>query len=293
MKQIDLFSWALVGLLALGGAAGAQVPAQPAAGVPASGDAVRQGYRIGARDLLNIKVYEMPELNGQRRVTEDGSISMAPLPDLPVAGLTEAEVAEKLKLLLEAKYAQRATVAVEVQEFKSRPISIIGAVKAPGSLAFSGRWTLLEALTAVGGVAENHGNVLYVLRRADNGLSDQVTISLDDLLVRADPRVNIPLVANDLINVPNAVEVTLYCLGAVNHPGAVPFKSTDRITLLAVIARAGGLTDRASHKLRVKRADAATGTPEIEVDYNRILAGKDPDIELRQGDVVVVKESFF
>ncbi len=235
----------------------------------------------------------MPELNGTRRVSEDGSISMAPLPDLAVAGLTETEVGEKLKLLLEAKYAQRATVAVEVQEFKSRPISVIGAVKLPGSLAFSGRWTLLEALTAAGGVAENRGNVLYVLRRADDGLSDQVTISLDDLLVRADPRVNIPLVANDLINVPNAVEITLYCLGAVNHPGAVPFKSTDRITVLAVIARAGGLTDRASHKLRVKRSDAAAGAPELEVDYNRILAGKDPDVELRQGDIVVVKESFF
>jgi polysaccharide export outer membrane protein len=264
VKKIDLFLWASAALLLTGAAAAAQSPAPPAA-----------------------------ELNGDRRVTEDGTISLPPLADLAVGGLTEAEVAEKLKGLLEAKYAQRATVAVVVQEFRSRPISVIGAVKQPGSLAFSGRWTLLEALTAAGGVAENHGNVLYVLRRADNGLSDQVTISLDDLLLRADPRVNVPLVANDLINVPTAIEVTLYCLGAVNHPGAVPFKSTDRVTLLAVIARAGGLTDRASKKVHIKRADADAGTPELEVDYKRILDGKDPDVELRQGDIVVVKESFF
>lgn len=266
-------------------AAAAAQPAPPAGKVP--------GYRVGPRDLLEIRVFEMPELNVQRRVAEDGTISLPPLADLTVAGLNEAEVALKLKTLLESKYAQRATVEVSVQEFRSRPISVIGAVKQPGSLAFSGRWTLLEALTAAGGVDENHGSVLYVLRRADDGLSDQVSISLDDLLVRADPRVNIPLLANDLINVPTAVEVTVYCLGAVVRPGALPFKSTERITLLAAIARAGGLTDRAAMKIHVKRADAAAGSPELEADYKRILAGKDADLELHQGDVVIVKESFF
>lgn len=253
------------------------------------------GYRVGPRDLLDIRVFEMPDLNTQpqHRVSEDGTISLPPLDDVQVAGLTEAEVAQKLKTLLEAKYAQRATVEVTVQEFRSRPISIIGAVKNPGSLPFSGHWTLLEALTAVGGVDDSHGSALYVLRRADNGLSDQVTIAFDDLMVRADPRVNIPLLANDLINVPAAVQVTVYCLGAIAHPGAVEFKSTERITLVAAIARSGGMTDRAAKMVRIRRADAAAGTPEVEADFKRILAGKDPDVELRQGDVVIVKESFF
>jgi polysaccharide export outer membrane protein len=252
-----------------------------------------QAYRIGPRDLVEIRVFEMPELNTQLRVSEDGTINLQPIGDIPVAGRTEAEMALSLKSLLELKYANHATVDVKVQEFRSRPISVIGAVKTPGNLAFSGRWTLLEALTAAGGVADNHGKVLYVLRRADNGLSDQVAISLDDLLERADPRANVPLLANDLINLPTAVEVTIYCLGELVRPGAIAFKSTDRITLIAAIARAGGLTDRASKKIHVKRADAAAGTPEVAADYNRILAGKDPDVELHPGDVVVVKESFF
>jgi polysaccharide export outer membrane protein len=281
VKKIAISAWVLPLLLL----AGEQAAGQPSAVA---------GYRVGARDLLEIQVFEIPELNNvQRRVSEDGTISLPPLADLQVAGLTEVEVAQKLKAMLEVKYAQQATVEVRVKEFRSRPITILGAVKQPGSLPFSGRWTLLEALTAVGGVEENHGSVLYVLRRADNGLSDQVAISLDDVLMRADPRVNIPLLANDLINVPTAVEVTVYCLGAVAHPGAVSFKGTERITLLAAIARAGGLTDRAANKLHVKRAEAAAGTPEIEADYKRILAGRDADVELRPGDVVVVKESFF
>jgi len=286
-------------------APGAVLAALPAAAPPAappssssspqpSAPAVKApGYRVGPRDLLDVRVFEMPELTGTRRVSEDGTISLPPLADLQIAGLTEAEVAQKLKALLESTYLQRATVEVAVQEFRSRPISVIGAVRQPGNLAFSGRWTLLEALTAAGGIAENHGSSVYVLRRADSGLSDQITIDLGDLLDRADPKVNIPLVANDLVNVPSFVEVTVYCLGEVARPGAVSFKSTEQITLIAALARAGGLNDRASRKIRVKRAGAKAGTPEVEVDYKRILAGKDSDVDLHQGDVVVVKESFF
>lgn len=259
-------------------------------------------YRIGPKDLVAIQVFEVPELNVERRVTEDGKINLPLIGDVAATGLTENELAARLKTLLESKYVQRASTAVEVREFRSKPIALIGAVHQPGNLAFSGRWTLLEAITAAGGLAENHGNVIYVLRRADDGLTDQVAIDVNDLMVRADPKANLPIVANDLINVPATVEVTVYCLGEVGRPGAIVFKSTDRITLLAAIARAGGLSDRASKRLSIRRATKASGAAagqaagqaaEQTVDYRRILAGKDADVELHEGDVVVVKESFF
>lgn len=250
------------------------------------------GYRIGPRDLLEIRVFETPELNVSRRVSEDGSINLPLVGEVKVAGLTETAAAQTIKEALEAKLLQRASVAVQVQEFRSRPISVIGAVRQPGNLAFSGRWTLLEALTAAGGLSDGHGSLIYVLRRADNGLSDQLAIQADDLLVRADPKVNITIVDGDLINIPGTVDVTVYCLGEVRQPGALSLKSSERITLLAVIARAGGLTDRASTKILIKRT-GPSGQSELKADYKRILAGKEPDIEMQPGDVVVVKESFF
>jgi polysaccharide export outer membrane protein len=250
-------------------------------------------YRVGPRDLISVHVDEDAKLNGDRRVSEAGTINLPVLGDVPVVGKTTPEITQAVKKLLEDKYMQRASVDVQVIEFRSRPISVIGAVKQPGNLGFSGRWTLLEALTAAGGLTENHGNVVYVLRRSDNGLSDQVTIDLDDLLVRGDQAVNVPIFANDLINVPVTVEVTVYCLGEVAKPGALLFKSNERITLLAAIAHAGGLTGRASDKILVKRAAHGDGPAEITVDYKRILAGKEPDVDLRQGDVIVAKESFF
>jgi polysaccharide export outer membrane protein len=260
---------------------------------PARAQVKDLSYRVGPRDLLSIRVDEDEKLNGDRRVSEAGTVNLPLLGDVQVLGKTTGEITQIVKKLLEDKYMQRASVDVQVTEFRSRPISVIGAVKTPGNLGFSGHWTLLEAITAAGGLTENHGNVAHILRRAENGLSDQVTINIDDLLVRGDQRLNIPIFANDLINVPVTVEVTVYCIGEVSKPGALVFKSNERITLLAAIAHAGGLTDRASRKVLVKRVARSDGPQELTVDFNRVIAGKEADVELRQGDVIVVKESFF
>lgn len=263
------------------------------AGRPGGAQTIPAGatYRLGPKDLIEIKVFEVPELNVQSRVGETGSVNLPLIGEVPAQGLTEAEFAQRLKQLLESKYVNRASVSVEVREFRSRPIVVIGAVKSPGNLAFPGRWTLIEALAAAGGIEESHGDYVYVMRRAENGLSDQISIRIDDLFVNGDPKANIPIFANDLINVPTTVEVTVFALGEVISPGAIRFKSTERITVLSVIARAGGLSDRASKKLSIKRRKGESLQEEIEVDYKKILAGKEPDVALSDGDVLVVKES--
>ena len=274
----------LMGLYLLGFWAGA-LCAQESAGASA--------YRIGPKDLLEVRVFEESTLDVELRVADDGTIDLPLLGSFAVRGLTEDEAAVRIKEALERSYLQRASVTVRILEYRSQPISVIGAVNSPGNLELSGRWTLLEALTAAGGLADNHGNRVHVLRRADNGLSDQLTIDLDAVLVRGDRRYNIPIFAADLINVPAAVEISVFCLGEVEKPGAVVFKSTERVTLLSVIAKAGGLTDRAAPKIRVRRQGPDGETAEIVVHFKRVLAGKDPDLELRDGDVVVIKESFF
>lgn len=259
--------------------------------LPAQTVAIGATYRLGPKDLIEIKVYEVPELNVEVRIGETGAVNLPLIGEVPAQGLTEAEFAQRLKLLLESKYVNRASVSVEVRDFRSRPIVVIGAVRSPGNLAFPGRWTLIEALAAAGGVGEAHGDFVYVMRRAENGLTDQISIRIDDLFVHGDPKANIPIFANDLINVPTTVEVTVFALGEVLSPGAIRFKSTERITVLSVIARAGGLSDRASKKLSIKRRKGESLQEEVEVDYKRILAGKEPDVTLSDGDVLVVKES--
>jgi polysaccharide export outer membrane protein len=250
-------------------------------------------YRIGPRDVVKIEVFEEEELNREVPVNEDGSIRLPLVGNVQAEGLTEEELAGRLKALLEENFLRRASVSVEVVQFLSRPISVLGAVRNPGAVGSGGRLTLIEALTRSGGLSESHGGSIQILRRAANGLTDQITIPVEALLARADPDVNIPIFANDLITVPAAEEVTIYLLGEVASPGAITFRRSERITLLAALARGGGLSERASNKIRIQRREEEGDTRDLIVNYRRIVAGEAPDPELRHGDVIIIKESFF
>lgn len=264
------------------------------AAAPAPGQEVASPvYRIGPRDVVKIEVFEEPELNREVAVSEDGTLRLPLVGSVEAEGSTEAELAARLKTVLEENFLRRASVSVEVVQFLSRPISVLGAVRNPGTLGSGGRLTLIEALTQSGGLSESHGGSVQILRRASNGLTDQVTIPVDALLVRADPDLNLPIFANDLITVPAAEEVTVYLLGEVASPGAITFRRSERITLLAALARGGGLSERASNKIRIQRRVEAGETRDLIVNYRRIVAGEDPDPELRHGDVIIIKESFF
>lgn len=283
MRPALRLSAQLLLLASLAGPVWGQVPADTPAG----------SYRLGPRDLIAIKVFEVPELNVETRVSERGTVNLPLIGDVDAEGLTAEQFETRLEELLESRYVNRASVSIEVREFRSRPIVVMGAVKSPGNLAFPGRWSLFEALAAAGGLTENHGDYVYVLRRAANGLTDQVSVRVDDLMFKGDPRVNLPIYANDVINVPTPVEIRIFCLGAVGSPGAQTFKSTERVTVLTVISRAGGLSARASKKISIKKRRGESLQQEVEVDYKKILAGKEPDLVLEDGDVLVVKESLF
>jgi len=254
----------------------------------ASGD-----YTVGPRDLLEIKVLEVPELSVDRRVSDSGKIDLPLLGEIAVGGMTASEIRSRLETDLTAKYVNRANVSVVVKEFANKPVSVLGAVMKPGSLAISGRWTLMTAITAAGGLSEKAGHRILVLRRADNGLSDTLEIKTDDLFQNATPLWNIPIQPADVINVVPRTQITVFCLGEVKTPGALLFDSDDRLTLLSVVSKAGGLTDRASKTIRVKRQGPDGRDVEKVVDFKRIMSGQDPDLPIEPNDVIVVKESFF
>lgn len=250
-------------------------------------------YRIGSKDLLEIRVLEIPELNVERRVADSGTIDLPLLGQINIAGQTASEAQQQLEDLLRSKYVNRANVSVVVKEFANKPVSIVGAVVRPGSLSISGRWFLLQAISAVGGLDASAGRKIFVLRRADNGLSDVLEIQRDDLLQGGLTTWNIPIFAGDVVNIPARSVVKVYCLGEVKQPGALEFDSDDRITLLSVIAKAGGLTDRASKTILIKRKGPDGKDTESRVNYKAVIAGKEPDPALNANDVVVVSESFF
>ena len=250
-------------------------------------------YRLGPRDLVEIKVLEIPELNVERRVSDRGTVALPLLGDFAVDGLTTAEARAKLETLLKEKYVNRADVSIVVKDYANKPVTVVGAVQHPGPLTISGRWSLLQAISAAGGLTDTAGRKIYVLRQAENGLTDTLEISTDDLFRSASQTWNVPIYPSDVVNVPARSTVRIFCIGEVKTPGAVEFTTDDRITLLSVLAKAGGLTDRASKTIHIKRRDATGHDVETVVDYKRVLSGKDVDPVLKADDVVVIKESFF
>lgn len=250
-------------------------------------------YPIGPKDLIEVRVLEVPDLNVERRVSDAGTIDLPLLGEFSVSGLTAGEARERLETLLKSKYVNRATVSVTIREYANKPVSILGAVKVPGALRVSGQWTLIQAISAAGGLSESAGKKIFVLRGGSGGKAETIEISRDELFRGASDRWNIPLFPGDVVNVPARTALTVYCLGEVKTPGAVQFDSDDRLTLLAAIARAGGLTDRASSTIRIRRKGADGRDVDTVVNFKRVLSGKDPDPQLAQDDVIIVKESFF
>ena len=259
----------------------------------ASGQISGSDYQIGAKDLLEIRVLEVPELNVERRVSEGGTLELPLLGAIPVAGLTAPEIRDRVEQMLRAKYVNRANVSIVVKEFTNKPVSVLGAVQKPGSLSISGRWTLIKAITAAGGLTPGAGGKILVLRRADNGLSDALEIGTEELFQGTTQVGNIPILPGDVINIPPRKTLTVFCLGQVKTPGALQFDSDDRLSLLSVIAKAGGLTDRASKTIRIKHRGEDGRDVEKAVDFKRVVSGRDPDPPIEPNDVVVVKESFF
>lgn len=250
-------------------------------------------YRIGPKDLLVISVLEIPDLNVERRVADNGSVDLPLLGEVNLAGKTATEARAQLEDLLRSKYVNRANVSVIIKEFGSKPVSVVGAVSKPGTLNLSGKWYLLQAISAAGGLDGSAGRKIFVLRRADNGLSDVLEIRRDDLMQGVGTNWNIPIFPGDVVNVPAKSTVKVFCLGEVKQPGALEFDTDDRLTLLSVIAKAGGLTDRASSGILVKRKGPDGKDTETKFNYKAVIAGKVPDPTLKADDVVVVQESFF
>lgn len=247
---------------------------------------------IGPRDVLEIRVLQDPTLNTRTVVGDDGKITFALVGKIDVAGLTPPQAEARIKSLLQGKYLTTADVSVQVVEAGNKPISVIGAVMHPGRIGATGSITLMQAITQAGGLAQGYGRTLYVLRTGANGLAEQIAIDLEDLLVNGNPDVNIPLLPNDVINVPVDVPLNIYVLGEVMKPGRVQFRRSQNPTLLQALADAGGLTDRASRDVSIKRSVNGKETV-IKKNYKRILSGQDPDVPLLDNDTIYVRESVF
>jgi len=216
--------------------------------VPAlrSQERARSDYKIGPKDELEISVTGWEEVSKTVRVSEDGKINLPYLGVIVVEGLTISQLEMKLSELLEKDYIQNPQVTVFISKFLSKIVYVDGAVGSPGTYELRGRQYLMQIITQAGGITPEAGKEIHVIRHHNDGTSNSLKISIDDLYYKVDANLNIPLEPGDIINVPFDKVIRVFVMGQVRNPGALEFKSSEMPTLLKAIAAAGGFAERAS-----------------------------------------------
>lgn len=279
--------------MVIGAAALALVVA--AAGGPAGQQPASAEYRVGPKDVLEVTALGVAEIQKfVVRVSEDGRITLPLVGEVDVNNLTQSEVERKLVAVLGEKYIVNPQVTVFIREYESRRVNVLGAVEKPGPYRLLGRQTVMSVISQAGGMTRDAGSEIIVIRQLADGSSTSIRISVDDLFVKGDAKLNIALEPNDIVNIPVDKVVTIYVFGQVKNPGALQVKKSSLPTLLQAIAQAGGFSDRAARGgVRIRRKTASGQEIEIKVNAKDILKGKVKDIPLMENDTVYVPESLF
>ena len=136
-------------------------------------------YRIGPLDVLDISVFQAPDLSKTVEVADNGTIDLPLLGETPAAGKTAQELQQDLNSRLGAKYLQNPQTTVTVKEFNSSRVTVSGAVKSPGVFPYKGE-TLMQYVSMAGGLAPEANSMILVLRQ-DNGKRSAAKFNLSDI----------------------------------------------------------------------------------------------------------------
>jgi polysaccharide export outer membrane protein len=162
----------------IGGADDTQA-AQSAAALASMTTPGTLAYRIGPLDILDISVYQVPDLTKTVQVGENGSINLPLVGETSAAGKTAEELERDLASKLGAKYLQNPQVTVLIKEFNSSRVTISGAIKNPGVYPFKGE-SLLQFVAIAGGFTPEASSMVLVLRQ-DNGRRSAAKFDVADI----------------------------------------------------------------------------------------------------------------
>jgi polysaccharide export outer membrane protein len=258
---------------------------------PAANDAQRL-YVVGPNDVLTIGVYNQPQLSGKFVVEADGTFAYPLLGRVAAGGLSIRAVEDKVRQGLAGGFLKDPQITVTVDQYRSQQIFVMGEVRQPGPLQFTGSMTLIEALARAGSVTEHAGAEAVIIHSATGvapapaavdtasaARGDAIHVDLQKLQSSTLAQ-NVALRPGDTIFVPRAE--TVFVSGQVRMPGEYPIRAG--MTVRQALALAGGVTDRGSAR-RVQIIRVVNG--------KEMTIGGDLQKTVQAGDTIVVNERFF
>jgi polysaccharide export outer membrane protein len=248
-------------------------------------------YVLGPEDEISITVWDHPDLTRKARINIEGKISFPLIGELRVTGLSQLQVEKKLREMLADGYIVDPQVSVQVTEYRSQKIFVIGEVNSPGAYPLTRKTLLVEAVAMAGGVKPEADQEIMIVRPKEKVgvqtplLPDQadpselIKVRLRDVL-EGERSQNIQVLNLDTIFVPK-IKV-FYVTGEVKRPGQYTFMKG--MTVLHAISTAGGFTEKAA-KRKAKTVREKDGK---KVDLYLTMENL-----IEPGDTIVVPESFW
>ena len=242
-------------------------------------------YLVGYGDTISIEVWAGQEaqetLSGTYFVFSSGNIEMPLLGKVFVRDLSLESITDFLTATLSSNYIKEPHVTVQIENYGSQAVHVLGAVETPGSFPLHGPMSLAEAIAKAHGTNRDEKGAKEAKIIREN--EEMLIVNLNSLFLEGQR--NIPLRAGDVIYVTEGQFIVVN--GKVKKPGTIPWR--EGMTITEAIAEAGGALKEAN----TREVYIIRDEKRIPVNVKRILQGRLPDMVVQHGDKVFLEESFW
>jgi polysaccharide export outer membrane protein len=255
-------------------------------------------YQIGPDDVISVRVYEEPDLSREgATVSQDGRINFPLIGRTRVAGMTPTQAEQRIaEKLMREQYLTDPHITVQVKEFRSKEVLVLGAVENPGGYYLRASESLLDILSRAGGVDFAKGGQRLTLIRThqdpDNGENKiAIQVNLNKLMGGQQQYADLLLRNKDVIYIPKAKRFTV--MGEVQKPGSYIIDNSG-LSIVEAVGKAGGFTRIAApNRTKIIRSNGE-GKKVIRVNMNVLTKRSDnPEmVQIQPHDIIIVPESY-
>ena len=249
-------------------------------------------YRLQQTDVIRMTVYQEPDMTTESLVGKSGNVSFPLIGSLQVKGLTVPQLEKKIRTLYQKDYFVDPQVSVSVVSYAKKWVTVSGAVENPGQVPYpeEGTIKLASVIAMAGGVAEDGNTKKITLARKRGGAARYTLSEASGVNVYPGDTVVIPRLPREETVVEDKMATVS---GQVVHPGSIKLPSNGKIDIITAIAMAGGYSKIANKKECILQVKTSSGLKAKTIRLRDITRGKAPMVFLREGDILIIKESRF
>ncbi|MFA6975397.1 MAG: SLBB domain-containing protein, partial [Mesotoga sp.] len=245
------------------------------------------GYSVRPGDLLTVSVYGSADLSSEALVGPDGTASVRPLGNVMLLGKTLEEIQSLLssQFLSQGILTSKPQVTVSVKSFAPFMFYVLGEVSKPGAIEWHDTTIGISQLLALAGGLRDGADLSSSFVVGKDGSRKQIDLSS---ILYGGAALTERLLEGSTLFVPAGARAWIMTMGEFRSPTLVKFNPG--ITLTQVIAKSGGLTEGADNEEILLISDDIEGNT-TTINLNAILSGRDKDIQLPAGSIVIANDS--